>query len=90
MNKCLDAICKKAGITIEQATKMIVMNHELKHLIPKKELKKIQLNFKGDSLKIVKKVAKALKITEDAVINTLCYEYLDKQKEQPSDKTIRS
>lgn len=90
MSRDLETICEKHHIKIDQARRMIVMHHELKHLIPKNKLKKIVLNFtNNESLKIVAKVAKALKITQSAVINTLCYDYLEREKAQ-NDKTIRS
>ena len=82
----LKALCKKCGANLAQAQKMIIMHHELKYLIPKSKLKKINVNLKGDSAKLVEKLSKTLKVSESAVLCTLMYEYIE--KEQLSDKKI--
>lgn len=74
----VERIAKKHDLAVDQAKRMIIAHHELDHLIPKKNLKKVELNIKGDGLKLIAKYAKALKISHDAVIITLLRDYMDK------------
>ena len=77
-NPSLEKVIKKRGLKYDQAVRMIVQHHLLEKIIPKSQLKKIHINIKDpNSLKLVTKAAKALKISEDAVICTLLHDYMD-------------
>ena len=64
----VEKAAKKAGVSTRQAVDMIAYDHALKELFPKKSLKKLTLNFEGDTLQKLTKISKALKISVDAVI----------------------
>ena len=71
---------KKAGITEETARKIVVYEHELSQLYPKKSLCEMQIDFTKESRQVTEKIAKALKVSNDAVIGTLLIKYLEEDK----------
>jgi hypothetical protein len=68
---------KKAGISTSQALDMIAYDHAMENLYPKNKLKKINVNFAGDTLKEINKIAKALRISTDAVIAVALIDYME-------------
>lgn len=81
-NRRLAEISKKLGVNVEQVRDIIVQHHELEQLISKRDLRKIKFNMGLDSAKLVARVAKTLKVSEDAVVNSLLVKYLDEQEKQ--------
>jgi hypothetical protein len=63
-------ICETCHISENDAKEMIVSHHQLKHLTPKNQIKEIKgLELSTEVIDWVKKTAKTLKISTDAVIS---------------------
>ena len=77
MNKKLKDLSKKLGLNENQIMKIICYNHLLDNLFKKNEYKKIALNIELKSMKYIKKVAKTLKVADDAVINAALQNWLE-------------
>lgn len=75
-------IAKKLNLTEEFARDIIVCEHELKHLYNKKDLKKINLNFDKNAENMLKRIAKALKVSVSAVVTVALAEALNKEVNQ--------
>jgi hypothetical protein len=81
-NRYLAKVAKKAGLSIEGATKIIVYQYELDNLVPKELLKKVNFNMDIESAKAIKKVSKALKVSDDAVVGSALVAYLEEEEKK--------
>ena len=71
----IEKIAKKIKISTEFANSIVLRYHELEHLIPKKRLKTLSLNMQNKkTMNRINKVAKALKVSFDAVIGAAALE----------------
>ena len=65
----LKDVCKKLDLNKKEAKRMIVSHHELESLLSKDEIKTVKgIEISFENLQLIKKVAKELKISDDAVI----------------------
>jgi hypothetical protein len=77
----LSKICKSCEITENDAKEIIIAHHNLEHFIPKKELKLVKgIEFSAESWHWIKKTAKALKVSTDAVVSGIIRIELDREK----------
>ena len=68
----LTKACKRLHLDEDEAKEMIVAHHELESMLSKKEIKKVKfIDLPLRNIQWIKKVAKELKISEDAVIGGL-------------------
>ena len=65
----LEEISLELGLSVCEAEHIILQHHALKHLYPKKDLKKLTCNINLEILDRLNQIAKALKVDVDAVIN---------------------
>lgn len=72
--RALDKAIKKSGLTREKALEAIATEWELNHLIKPEDMTTVPLHFSTETkedkqrLKIIKKAAKELKISVDAIV----------------------
>lgn len=59
---------EKSGLTRETALNIIATEHELNVLAAGKKMSSMELDLSKECLKFVKKVSKALKVSQDAVV----------------------
>jgi hypothetical protein len=64
----VEKAAKKAGVPLQEAIDMIVYDHELNFLIPKSKIKEIPLDLDLKTMRELRKIAKALNVSIDAVI----------------------
>jgi hypothetical protein len=67
----IEKLSKRLKLDQEEVEGIILYEHELTHFMPKKKLKKVDLNITEATMKRIRKVAKGLKVSEDAVIGYL-------------------
>lgn len=93
-NRYLAKAAKKAGMTVDGALRVIVYQYELDNLVPKKLLKKVNFNMDIESVKAIKKVSKALKVSDDAVIGSALIAYIEEEEKRKAyseyDKKLES
>lgn len=73
----LKPLSKKTKLTEEEIKNIIVKNHELKYLIPKKKLKTVDVDLSMDVLKLLTKLSVQLKVDRDALIWFYLEKYLE-------------
>ena len=64
----LNKAAEKAGVSLAAALGIITHHHEMNYLTPKKALVTIDLDLDSDTVKVAKRIAKALAVDFDAVI----------------------
>jgi hypothetical protein len=74
----LQKLSKKLKLNKEVVEGIILYNHELNNFIPKKELKEVNFYLNSKSSTLITKVARALKVDEDAVIGYILKEQTKK------------
>jgi hypothetical protein len=93
-NRYLALAAAKAGINVDAALRIVAYQHELDNLMPKKMLKKVNFNMDLKSLQAIKKVSKALKVSNDAVIGSALIAYIEEEEKRKAyaeyDKKLES
>jgi hypothetical protein len=79
---------KKLKLSENEIRDICAQEHLLKYVHTKKSLKTINITFKGDTLKHISKIAKALKVSHSAVIGGLLYNRLPEMKRQREEKDM--
>jgi hypothetical protein len=67
----IEKLSKRLKLDREEVEGIILYAHELTHFLPKKKLKKVDLDITEATTNRIRKVAKGLKVSEDAVIGYL-------------------
>jgi len=80
--KHLERLKKKLNMTEEQIIRVCAQEHFLKNIYKKKELKEVDIEINDNSIKLLSKITKSLKVSLDAVVASLLYEYIENQKNQ--------
>lgn len=78
MNK-IEKLCEKFKLSESEIRSICAQEHMVRKVYPKKELKTINITFKGDSSDFIQKIAKALKVSSSAVIGGLLHERFGKK-----------
>lgn len=64
---------KKLNLNESEIRSICAQQHMLNNVYTKKSLKTLNITFKGDVLKLITKIAKALRVSNDAVIGGLLH-----------------
>ncbi len=64
----LKAISKKTKLSINELEGIIIVDHVMEKLTPKKKLKRVQVTLRGDVVDFLNKVAKLLKVDVNSVV----------------------
>jgi hypothetical protein len=67
----IKSVAKKNNIPEQVAIDAVLLNHAYTHLYKKNELKKLQVDIEPDTLKLLRKKASALKVSDEALIVAL-------------------
>ena len=78
-NKELHKIVSKLPISLEEAKEIIIYDHILNNYIPKRQLKHVDVNLNMNTQKLLAKLAKALKVSEDAIIGHALIKSIEKE-----------
>lgn len=77
----LDKLSKKTNLENDVILRIFAQQYMLDNIYTKKELKSLDVTFKGDTLKILKRKAKVLGVSVDAIVGGILYsKYCDKEK----------
>ncbi len=77
----LEKIKKKHKLTDQDVFNICGINHLEKHVYKKDELVDVPVNLDSEALKIIKKVAKKLKVSENSVVVGMLVSKISEQKE---------
>jgi hypothetical protein len=75
----LQKLSKKLNLNEKVIKDMVYREHEYTKLVNKKTLCEVDLELKGDSYTILRKIARTLKISIDAVICSILIEQMSKK-----------
>lgn len=78
----LKKLAKKVNLSVEDCQKIIIINHELSNLIPKKELKSVNINFEDKTHKTLNNIAKTLKVSISSVISFAILNGIEETKQK--------
>ena len=76
----LEKAAKQAGVSVETAKDMILMEHQLNQLYPKSKVKTMTLNFSKKDERYINKIAKRLKISVSAVVTYSLFNSMEKEE----------
>lgn len=87
MRSHIKKLAKKLKLKEKEIIDIIVWNHAYKYYYKKNELKEVDLNLAGDSLKIINNISKTLEVSKDAVITHAITNYIEQENERKNQKT---
>lgn len=79
----LKKICKEKGLNYSFASRVIIVNHELKNLYKKGELMELEIELDQDIYCYIDAYKKTLKVDPSAVVTVAIEEYLETTEDSP-------
>ena len=74
----LQKIADKAGLSLDNGIRIILAEHMLKHLVPKKDLTTIRVDLDNKTDTRLNRIAKTLKVSKAAVMMALLEAQIEK------------
>lgn len=87
MKTRIEKAAEKIKLNVEDAKGMVVCEHEMTYLTPKKQLVTMKVDMNKETRKRLNQIAKTLKVSVDAVATYYLIKYIEKKEAAECSKT---